>query len=237
MFKKENGTSIKTIILLLVLMLNNVRIDAQEQDIKLFPIQLSTEKGTRETLVIYITGDGGLTDFSQLFIRELEKQGYGVVSLNSRKYFWNERNPDEFAHDIQRIAEYYLQAWEKSTLAIVGYSFGANVGAFLPNRLSPAILQKVKLFALFSPSSSTDFVIRISDLLKEKDTANRKYKLEPELTNINFPILVFFGKEEELALKNSLKKNRKINIQELPGNHKYNNNFDLLIKQMGLKAH
>lgn len=234
---RKNAPLCKIILLLFVLIIHSVIIKAQESEMKQFPLQLSAEKGDQTTLILYITGDGGLTDFSQSFEKELEKQGYGVVSLNSRKYFWSQRDPDEFAHDIETIAEYYLKAWGKSSLAIAGYSFGANAGAFLPGRLSPAILEKVKLFALLSPSSSTDFVIRISDLLKEKDTTDRKYKLEPELIHTNFPVTIFFGEEEQLALKNSLKKNESIVIHEVPGDHRYNNNYDLLLKLMGLKVH
>ncbi len=227
---------LKNIPLLFVLIINSFIIKAQEPELKQLPLLISADKGTQATLIIYITGDGGLTDFSKSFMQDLEKQGYGVVALNSRKYFWNEKNPNDFAHDIERIAEYYLKTWGKSSLAIVGYSFGADVGAFLPKRLSPSILEKIKLLALVSPSSSTDFVIRISDLLKEKDTPDRKYKLEPELNQLNFPVVIFFGKEEELMLKDSLQKNQKIVIHELPGEHRYNNNYDLLIKLMGLKV-
>lgn len=233
--QRKNAPLCKIMPLLFVLIIYSFNVKAQESEMKQIPLQISAEKGNQTTLMIYITGDGGLTDFSQSFVQELEKQGYGVVSLNSRKYFWSQRDPDDFANDIEKIAEYYLKAWGKTSLAIAGYSFGANVGAFLPSRLSPAILEKVKLFALLSPSSSTDFVIRISDLLKEKDTTDRKYKLEPELIHINFPVMIFFGKEEQLALKNSLRKNESIVIHELPGDHKYNNDYDLLLKLMGLK--
>ncbi len=230
---KNGYASTKFILLFLIMMLANVRMDAQEQNMNLFPLKLSAEKGTQKTLVIYITGDGGITDFSKSFIRELEQKGYGVVALNSRKYFWDQKNPGDFAHDIESIGEYYLKAWGKSSLAIVGYSFGADVTAFLPNTLSLSFLNKIKILALVSPTSSTDFIIRLSDLILEKDNANRKYKLEPELQKVNFPIIVFFGKEEQLLLKDSLKKNEQFIVYELPGEHKYDNNPGLLIKLMG----
>lgn len=43
-----------------------------------------------------------------------------MVALNSRKYFWNEIQPDEFAKDLEQVAEYYLKLWDKSSLTIVG---------------------------------------------------------------------------------------------------------------------
>ena len=57
-----------------------------------FPIELSDNKGTRSELIVYLTGDGGWNRFSRNLVNEFEKQGYGVVSLNSFEYFGT-KNP------------------------------------------------------------------------------------------------------------------------------------------------
>jgi len=75
-------------------------------------------------------------------VREFEKQDYGVVTLNSRKYFWNEKSPEVFADDIEKLSTYYLREWRKSSLIIVGYSFGADVAGFLPKRVSVELQKK-----------------------------------------------------------------------------------------------
>jgi len=83
------------------------------------PLQLSGSKGTNNKLVIYITGDGGWNDFSRKLTQEFEKEGYGVVSLNSSKYFRKKRTPASFAQDIEHLADYYIKEWNKTSLIIV----------------------------------------------------------------------------------------------------------------------
>jgi type IV secretory pathway VirJ component len=87
---------------------------------------------------------------------------------------------------------------------------------------------------LFSPSASTDFVIRVSDLIGGSENVDRKYKVRPEIESTDLPIVCFFGKEEVMTLKSNLRKNKNLTIYELPGDHRYNNNLALLSKIIGM---
>jgi type IV secretory pathway VirJ component len=127
-----------------------------------------------------------------------------------------------------------LKEWGKSSLIIVGYSFGADVASFLPGRLSDELHNKIKKVILISPSVSNDFVIRLSDLIGVSEQVDRKYKVEPELNNTDLPVICIFGSEEQLILKTKLLKKKNISIFELPGDHRYNDNFALLFKVMGM---
>ena len=223
------------IICLICLFANTFRLKAQEiSSVSDLPLQLSVSKGSLEDLVIYVTGDGGWNYFNQQMVQEFEKQGYGVVALNTRKYFWNEKSPEVFAHDFELLSNYYLKEWKKSSLIIVGYSFGADVASFLPNRLSVELQKKVKKIVLLSPSASNDFVIRLSDMMGGNENTNRKYKVGPEIDKTDLPIVCIFGKEEVMTLKNNLMRNKNLIVNELPGDHQYNNNLSLLLKMMGL---
>jgi type IV secretory pathway VirJ component len=198
------------------------------------PLQLSESKGINGKLVIYLTGDGGWNDFSQKLTHEFEKEGYGVISLNTRKYFRIKQTPNIFAQDIEYLVNYYMREWEKTSVIIVGYSFGADVAAFLPRRLPSYLLDKIDNIALLSPSLSTDFVINLSDLIGDSKHTKRKYKLGPELNKTTFPIVCIFGVKEDLNLKNILSKRESLTIHELPGNHHYKYNTALIIKMIGL---
>lgn len=198
------------------------------------PIQQSNSKGANDELVIYITGDGGWNKFSQKLTQEIEKEGYGVVSLNSRKYFRNKKTPEIFARDIEYLSNYYMNEWNKTSLIIIGYSFGADVGAFLPKRLSNAVLSKMNHIALLSPSISTDFVINLRDLIGDSRNTKRRYKIAPELAESNFPVVCIFGVDEDLKLKNNPIKSKWLKIHKLPGNHHYKENTALLIKMIDL---
>jgi len=205
------------------------------QAIQDLPLQLSGTIGPEERLVIYITGDGGWSAFSQDLTHEIEKHGYGVVSLNSRKYFWSKKTPELFARDIETLANYYLKAWNKTSLIIIGYSFGADVAAFLPKRLTRDLLSKIDHIALLSPSLSTDFVINLLDLIGDSKNTKRKYKVAAELNQPIIPFVCLFGIKEDLKLKTALQNRVGITVQELPGSHIYKNDMALVVKTIGLK--
>jgi len=223
------------IICLICLFTWNVNVKAFEvTSVNDLPLQLSGSKGSNEILVIYISGDGGWNDFNQKLVQGFEKQGYGVVTLNSRKYFWNEKSPELFANDIDQLSKYYMKEWKKTSVIFVGYSFGADVGVFLPDRVSAELQKKIVKIVLISPSASSDFVIKLSDMMGGSENVNRKYKVEPEIAKTNLPIICIFGKDEELMLKNSMKKNKNLTIHELPGDHRYNYDFTALSKLIGI---
>lgn len=213
----------------------NACLKAQvESSMNDLPLQLSVSMGSKSALVIYLSGDGGWNEFNQKLVHEFEKQGYGVVTLNTRKYFWNEKSPEVFARDISQLSGYYMSAWKKSSVIIVGYSFGADVGIFLPGRVSVELQKKIIKIALISPSASSDFVIRLSDMVGDSENVNRKFKVKPEIEKTVLPVICIFGKDEELMLKISLRKNKNLQICELPGDHRYNGDFAALSKMIEL---
>jgi len=104
------------------------------------------------------------------------------------------------------------------------------VVSFLPNGLSDEYQRKIRRVVLISPSASTDFVIRLSDLVAESENMNRRYQVRPEIEKSGLPLLCTFGKDEEKALKNGFDLKKKVTVTILPGDHRYNNDFGLLIK-------
>lgn len=230
---KKGLKTAKRVFYLLVILLTYSNLVAQNVDFeKIYPLELSPERGSKEELVIYLTGDGGWNNFSKNLSQELEKQGYGVVALNSLKYFWIEKSPEVLAHDIELIAEYFMKKWSKTSIIIIGYSFGADVASFLPSYLPVDLKKKIKRIALLSPWASTDFVVKISDFFWEKDTDTRKFKVCPEIENSTLPIVCIFGEGEDLILKSCLQNDKELTIYELPGNHEYKNNYSELVEKV-----
>ena len=217
------------------LIINLFSLQAQEPvSLPDLPVEASLSQGTHDELIIYVTGDGGWNSFNGQMVHQMEQLGYGVVALNSRKYFWSEKSPETFAKDIEQLTSYYLKVWNKSGVIIVGYSFGADVVSFLPARLTSDLKNKIKQITLISPSASTDFVIRLSDLVGETENLNRRYKVKPEIDQIAIPVVCTFGKEEVKVLKTALAIRKNLTPLVLPGDHRYNNDFELLVKSAGL---
>lgn len=189
--------------------------------------------GENKTLILYLSGDGGMNHFSEQLCDAFGKKGYSVVALNSRKYFWTYKSPAGFATDIGRVISHYLGRWNKTDCILVGFSFGADVLAFLPRLIVPASRDKISGLALLSPSASTDFVIRVSDLLGgDKDTDTRKFKVKPELESNTLLTLCLFGKEESLLLKRELAPSARLGITELPGDHYFNNDLKEIVNRI-----
>ena len=224
------------ILCLTWLTLNLFSLKAQEYVPKPdLPVEASISHGSNDELIIYITGDGGWNTFNGQLVNQMEHLGYGVVALNSRKYFWSMKSPEIFAKDIEQLTKYYLAFWKKSTVIIVGYSFGADVASFLPGLLTEELKNKIKQIVLISPSASTDFVIRISDLVGETENTNRRYLVKPEIDQIGLPVICTFGKAEAKVLKTTFAIRKNLTTITLEGDHRYNNDFKLLIKTIGMK--
>lgn len=183
-----------------------------------YPIQV-VGKPSAKKILFYVSGDGGWNDFSQRLTASLASD-FIVVGIDSRKYFWSQKTPDEFAKAMSEIITYYLRLYGKEEFSLIGYSFGADVLAFLPDKINTSLLSKLKTMVLLSPSSSTDFVIRLSGMLGINHEG--RYKIIPELLKIKCSTTLIFGKDEDHQVFGLLRSKTEIKTIEIPGAHKYN---------------
>jgi type IV secretory pathway VirJ component len=180
------------------------------------------QKSSSKPLLLYLTGDGGWNSLSQAIVSELNSKGYAVIALDTRNYFWSQKTPAGFGDDAEVILKHYLEAWNKSSFSIVGYSFGADVGAFLPANLSDGLSKRLKSMVLLSPGFSTGFVTKISNMLGFGGSDKDKYKVYPQLLKCEVPVRCIFGKDEGSDFYQALKPTEKIQKIMIPGSHKYN---------------
>ena len=110
----------KIFALLLLCVCLGSQIKAQSSvGISKFPVSILNKNGTKQ-LVIYLSGDGGINNFSQQVSEELAIKNYPVIRFDSRKYFWNRKTPEQFAQDLGEILRYYLLACNKTEFSVVG---------------------------------------------------------------------------------------------------------------------
>lgn len=218
-------------LFLLFVTLNVIKTAAQTTpDLSDYPLHVQYKHSSKPILV-YLTGDGGWNSFSDGLINELGKNGYPIIALDTRKYFWTAKTPDQFARDIKTILAVYMKAWNKDTFSIIGYSFGADVGAFLPGHLPAQLSSKINSLILLSPGISTGYVVKLKNLLNfGASTANEKYKVYPELLKCAVPVWCIFGKDEESDFYNLLKETAQIHKLNVPGNHHYNDDVSVVAK-------
>lgn len=190
----------------------------------------SFPKAGPKPMLVYLTGDGGMNSFSKSLIKTLTDQGYAVVALDTRKYFWEKKAPAQFANDARQFIDHYLRQWNKSSFALLGYSFGADVGAFLPPLLPEGTSSKLRSVVLLSPSFSTGFVTKISNMLGMGSTDKDPYKVYPQLLKSPAPVLCIFGATEGSDFYPAIKPSAKLKKVLVPGSHKYNDDVTLIAR-------
>jgi type IV secretory pathway VirJ component len=162
----------------------------------------------------------------------LHKKGYAVLALDSKDYFWHKKEPQQFANDMNQATSTYLKNKKRNSFIILGYSFGADVTPFWATRLPSYLSSKCRHIVMLSPSSNTQFEIKITDMLgwgskKGKNVVN-------ELNKLTLPVLLFFGKDENDFPVKEVTIKKQVVVME--GGHHYDNDTEDLANQIIAKA-
>jgi len=184
------------------------------------PITITKAKTDKsDKFVLLISGDGGWNSFSQKLADSYAANGFNVIGLNSFKYFWKKKTPQETAADIAELLNTYTNEWHKQKIIICGYSFGADVTPFIYTRLPQALKNKITLIQLISPSSSTDFEIHMIDMLGSGNTP-RAMNIAAEVRLIDIPVICYYGDQEPEKPLSPIKKTN-FRTVILTGDHHY----------------
>jgi type IV secretory pathway VirJ component len=140
------------------------RRTARPAEIDDLPVnEVRTANDATDAFALLLTGDGGWAGLDQELAARLAQQGVPTVGLNSLKYFWTQRAPEQAASDVARVIRHYLAAWNKTRVLLVGYSFGADALPFIVNRLPADLKQVVASVSLLGISANASFEIRVAD--------------------------------------------------------------------------
>ncbi|MDA8363891.1 MAG: virulence factor family protein [Gammaproteobacteria bacterium] len=155
-----------------------------------------------DSLVVMISGDGGWAGLDREVATALAAHGYSVVGLNSLRYFWTRRTPDEAGEDLTRILDYYLAHWNKKRALLIGYSRGADVLPFMVRRLPPALKSRIDLIALLGLGRHVDFEFHLSDWLPVSGRQPSALPIFPEIEALRAGrhLLCIYGQDETHSL-------------------------------------
>ena len=168
---------------------------APAADIGDLPLQEVHASGTSNEFALLLTGDGGWAGLDQELAARLAASGVPTVGLNSLKYFWSARTPEQTAQDVARVLRHYLAAWGKQRVLLVGYSFGADVLPFVVNRLPPDLRERVASVSLLGIDANASFEVRVSDWVGGDDGGPAT---QPEVGRItHLPVLCLYGEGEK----------------------------------------
>jgi type IV secretory pathway VirJ component len=182
-------------------------------------------------LALIISGDGGWYSFEQSIADKLADMGIPTIGLDSKKYFWKRKTPDETSADMMEALTYYSREWGRNKFILIGYSLGSEIVPFIVNRMPEAMKSKIVSSVLLSPETSTDFEIHISNMLGMGSRQNT-YNVPDEILKMQ-PVhtLIIFGQGEKTKIPELLE-GSDVTIQKIPGDHHYKFDLPLIIKTM-----
>jgi type IV secretory pathway VirJ component len=168
---------------------------ARAPEIGDLPVNEVPASGSSTELALLMTGDGGWAGLDQELAARLAQSGVPTVGLNSLKYFWTERTPEETARDVARLMRHYLAVWNKQRVLLVGYSFGADVLPFVVNRLPADLRARVASVSVLGIDSNASFEVSVADWVGSGDGGP---PTRPELAALgHMPVLCIYGEGEE----------------------------------------
>ncbi|QJD67963.1 virulence factor [Xanthomonas campestris pv. badrii] len=172
-----------------------------------------------DRLVVMLSGDGGWRELDKGIAAQLQQRGVSVVGWNSLRYFWASRTPQQIGADLDRVIAAYRQRWHIQHVALVGYSFGADVLPFAYPDLSPQQRAAVQFVSLLGLGHQADFKVRVGGWLGWHNDAERD--VEPALQAFDLPrVQCIYGTEEKDTLCPELRA-RGVEVVSRPGGHHF----------------
>lgn len=165
-------------------------------------IEVAAEAAARapgNALALLLSGDGGWAGLDREVSARLAADGIPVIGLDSLRYFWRARTPEEAARDVERALRHYLALWHKERIVLVGYSFGADVLPFVAARLPGDLRERVAALAFLGLSATASFEIHVADWIPGIESGG--LPVQPEFQRLRgLPMLCLFGDGERDTL-------------------------------------
>ncbi len=197
------------------------------QDLPL--IEYPVPQPGRQLVVIY-SGDGGWRDLDKQIGETLAREGTPVVGVDSLRYFWRRKSPETMAQDLAMIVRTYGTRWGATDVALVGYSFGADILPFAFNRLPDDVRERVRQLSLLGLESTAAFEFSVAGWLGA-DKGDEMPVL-PELLKIDSSLVqCFYGEEEDDSLCRTPEL-RAAEIVRTTGGHHFDGDYRALARRI-----
>jgi type IV secretory pathway VirJ component len=190
---------------------------------KLPLVEVPATRGTSDTLVVFVSGDGGWAAIDREISKVLADDGMPVVGLNALQYFWTKRTPDTASRDLESIIARYLAVWHKSRVVLAGYSRGADVLPAMISRLPAETRTKIRSIVLLGPSPKVEFEFHVSDWLRD---TNAGIAVKPEVDKLApAHILCIYGESDRDSLCPALQSQPGVKVVVLKGAHHFDGGY------------
>jgi type IV secretory pathway VirJ component len=186
-------------------------------------VEITAGAAPSDCMAVFWSGDGGWADLDQEVSAGLAAHGVPVVGVNSLKYFWTGRTPEQTARDLERIIRYYAIHWQRTKVVLIGYSMGADIVPFAANRLREDLRHRLALIALLGPGLDAEFEFHFSNWLGSTSKTGRPTL--PEVRQLDRTrLLCIYGEQEKDSLCPDLQGGNLKKVA-LGGSHHFGGNY------------
>ncbi|MFQ0814162.1 virulence factor [Brucella anthropi] len=184
-------------------------------------VDLPAKGGKADLVAVFYSGDGGWRDLDKSIGEWLQAHGVHVIGVDSLRYFWSERTPEEIASDTTAMIK-KVDPTNRLPVAVLGYSFGADTFPFAWKYLDPAIQDRTKLIGLLGVETTTTFQVSIEGWLGmdgDKDVV-------PAISTIPLDRVVCVYGEEEDDTACTAAELKGMDVMKLAGGHHFDENYE-----------
>ena len=182
-------------------------------------------------MALVMSGDGGWRDIDKVIAERLQQHGVSVVGWDSLRYFWRRKTPEQTADDLAGVLRTYVAEWKPDKIALIGYSFGADVMPFLYDRLPPALRDRVAMVSLLGLESGADWEITVRGWLGEPPS-DAALPVAPALARMPGGLIQCFYGEQETESACPALKGRDVELIETPGGHHFGHDYAAVVDRI-----
>lgn len=184
---------------------------------------------TTDTVTLFLSGDGGWRDLDRDVAGEMAKLGYPVVGIDTLRYYWQHKTPEQSAADLSELMQHYRQKWGTKRFVLTGYSFGADVLPAIYNRLPAEDQQRIDAVMLLAFARSGSFEIEVEGWLGKE---GQEAPTGPEMARLPASKVVCVYGVEETDESGCTDKTAVGERLKLPGGHHFDENYPALAKRL-----
>ncbi|WP_264311954.1 virulence factor family protein [Pseudomonas putida] len=184
---------------------------------------------TTDTVTLFLSGDGGWRDLDRDVAGEMAKLGYPVVGIDTLRYYWQHKTPEQSAADLSELMQHYRQKWGTKRFVLTGYSFGADVLPAIYNRLPAEDQQRIDAVMLLAFARSGSFEIEVEGWLGKE---GQEAPTGPEMAKLPASKVVCVYGVEETDESGCTEKTAVGERLKLPGGHHFDENYPALAKRL-----
>ncbi|MCO6048177.1 virulence factor family protein [Mesorhizobium sp. RP14(2022)] len=191
------------------------------------PIVDIPSDGRPEAVVLFYSGDGGWRDLDKTIGDALAEKGLHVIGVDSLRYFWNVRTPQEIARDAEAMIK-MADPSGKLPVAVYGYSFGADTFPFAWQYLPDAIKHRIRMVALLGTEETTTFQVTVGGWLG----IGGDYEVVPEIRKIPLErVVCIYGEDEDLTACTDPRL-KGMELIKTEGGHHFDGDYDALADRL-----